>query len=183
MKGEGKNTKCLAYVAIFIVFQIIVITAFSLTVMKIKGPKVRFGTVAAENFSSISSNSPSLSLNLVTKFAVKNTNFGHFKYPNSTVTIYYAGQAIGSADIPKGRARARSTRRTDVVISINTDKLSGSTNLGNDINSGLVPLTSEATLKGKVELMKIIKKNKSGKMSCSMSVNLANRAVQDLKCE
>ncbi|XP_008349106.1 late embryogenesis abundant protein At1g64065-like [Malus sylvestris] len=183
MKGDGKNKKCLAYVAIFIVFQIIVITAFALTVMKVKGPKVRFSTIVTENFSSPAANSPSLSLNLVTKFAVKNTNFGHFKYQNSTVTIYYGGQAIGTADIPQGKAKARSTRRTDVIISINTDKLSGSTNLGNDINSGVVPLTSEATLKGKVELMKIIKKNKSGKMSCSMSVNLKNRDIQDLKCK
>ncbi|KAB2623422.1 hypothetical protein D8674_039413 [Pyrus ussuriensis x Pyrus communis] len=179
MKGDGKNKKCLAYVAIFIVFQIIVITAFALTVMKVKGPKVRFGTITADNFSSTGSNS-SWSLNLVTEFAVKNTNFGHFKYQNSTVTIYYGGQAIGTADIPQGKAKARSTRRTGVNISINTDK---STNLGNDINSGVVPLTSEATLKGKVELMKIIKKNKSGKMSCSMSVNLTTRAIQDLKCK
>ncbi|XP_048422514.1 late embryogenesis abundant protein At1g64065-like [Pyrus x bretschneideri] len=184
MKGDGKNKKCLAYVAIFIVFQIIVITAFALTVMKVKGPKVRFVTITADNFSSTGSNSdPSLSLNLVTEIAVKNTNFGHFKYQNSTVTIYYSGQAIGTADIPQGKAKARSTRRTGVIISINTDKLSGSTNLGSDINSGVVPLTSEATLKGKVELMKIIKKNKSGKMSCSMSLNLTNRAIQDLKCK
>lgn len=183
MKGEGKNRKCLAYVAIFIVFQAIVITVFALTVMKIKGPKVRFSSAVAENFSSTDSNSSSLSFTLVTRFAVKNTNFGHFKYQDSNVTILYAGQAIGTADIPRGRAKARSTRRTDVTISINTDKLTGTTNLASDMNSGLVPLTSEATLKGKVQLMKVIKKNKSGKMSCTMSVNLANRAVQDLKCK
>ncbi|CAB4279996.1 unnamed protein product [Prunus armeniaca] len=183
MRGEGKNRKCLAYVAIFIVFQAIVIAVFALTVMKIKGPKVRFSSAVAENFSSTDSNSSSLSFTLLTRFAVKNTNFGHFKYQDSNVTILYAGQAIGTADIPRGRAKARSTRRTDVTISINTDKLTGTTNLASDMNSGLVPLTSEATLKGKVHLMKVIKKNKSGKMSCTMSVNLANRAVQDLKCE
>ncbi|VVA31486.1 PREDICTED: late embryogenesis abundant [Prunus dulcis] len=183
MKGEGKNRKCLAYVAIFIVFQAIVITVFALTVMKIKGPKVRFSSAVAENFSSTNSNSSSLSFTLVTRFSVKNTNFGHFKYQNSNVTILYAGQAIGMADVPRGRAKARSTRRTDVTISINTDNLTGTTNLASDMNSGLVPLTSEATLKGKVQLMKVMKKNKSGKMSCTMSVNLANRAVQDLKCK
>ncbi|XP_062026958.1 late embryogenesis abundant protein At1g64065-like [Rosa rugosa] len=181
---RGGNKKCLAYVAIFIVFQIIVITIFALTVMKIKGPKVRFQTVTASNFNSGSSSSPSFSADLVTKFAVKNTNFGHFKYPNSTVSILYDGQVIGSADVPSQKAKARSTRRTDITISISSDKLTaGTTNLTSAINAGVVNLTSESTLKGKVELMKIIKKNKSGKMSCTMSLNLSTKAVEKLMCK
>nr|AKC88473.1 putative LEA-1 protein [Rosa chinensis] len=182
MKGGG-NKKCLAYVAIFIVFQIIVITIFALTVLKIKGPKVRFQTVTANNFNSGSSSSPSFSADLVTKFAVKNTNFGHFKYPNSTVSILYDGQVIGSADVPSQKAKARSTRRTDITISISSDKLTGTTNLTSAINAGVVNLTSESTLKGKVEIMKIIKKNKSGKMSCTMSLNLSTKAVENLMCK
>lgn len=183
MKGGGKNKKCLGYVAIFIVFQIIVITIFALTVMKVKGPKVRFQTVAVENVKSGSSNSTSFSMDLVTKFAVKNTNFGQFKYPNSTVTILYGGQEIGSADVPSNKAKLRSTRRTDITISINSEKLSGSTTLASDISSGALNLTSECTLKGKVELLKIMKKNKSGKMNCTMSLHLSTNTIQNLKCK
>ncbi|XP_050377319.1 late embryogenesis abundant protein At1g64065-like [Argentina anserina] len=183
MKGGG-NKKCLGYVAIFIVFQIIVITIFALTVMKVKGPKVRFQTpITVSNINSGSSTSASFSADLVTKFAVKNTNFGHFKYPNSTVSILYEGQVIGSAVVPSQKAKARSTRRTDITISIDSSKLSGTTNLPSAINAGAIPLTSESTLKGKVELIKIIKKNKSGKMSCTMTLNLASKAVDDLKCK
>ncbi|XP_004300825.1 PREDICTED: uncharacterized protein LOC101294764 [Fragaria vesca subsp. vesca] len=182
MKGGG-NKKCLAYVAIFIVFQIIVITIFALTVMKIKGPKVRFQTATVSNFNSDSSTAASFSGDLVTKFAVKNTNFGHFKYPNSTVSILYEGQVIGTAAVPSQKAKARSTRRTDITISIDSSKLSGTTNLTTAIGAGVVPLTSESTLKGKVEVMKIIKKNKSGKMSCTMLLNLKTRTVDDLKCK
>lgn len=184
MKGEGRGSKkCLAYVAAFIIFQGIVIAVFALTVMKIKSPKVRFSSVTAENFSSSNTNGPSFSMDLKAKFAVKNTNFGHFKYENSTVTILYKGMPVGEASIPKARARARSTRRFDISIPISSARLTNSANLGNDINSGLLPLTSQAKLSGKVHLMKIIKKKKSGEMSCTMLVNLANRAVQDLKCK
>lgn len=183
MKGGGKNTKCLAYVAIFIVFQIIVITIFALTVMKVKGPKVRFQSVEVQNVNSGSSGSPSFSLDLATKFAVKNTNFGQFKYSNSTVTILYGGQAIGSALVPSQKAKLRSTRRTDITISISSDKLSGNTTLASDFGSGVFNLTSECTLKGKVELLKIMKKNKSGKMSCTMSLNLSTKTVQNLNCK
>ena len=115
--------------------------------------------------------------------AVKNTNFGHFKYENSSVTILYQGMPVGEALIEKARAKARSTRRFDVNISISSDKLTNTANLGNDINSGVLTLTSQAKLSGKVHLMKIIKKKKSGDMDCTILVNLGTRAVQDLKCK
>lgn len=184
MKGEGrKNTKCLAYVAAFVVFQTAIILVFALTVMRIKSPKVRFGTISADSFSSTNSNSTSFSMNLVTQVAVKNTNFGHFKYENATITIYYQGMAIGEALIQKGRAKARSTKRVELTIPISSDNLTSTATLGNDMNNGVLPLTSQAKLSGKVHLMKLIKKKKSGEMSCSFSVNLSNRAIDSLKCK
>ncbi|XP_062119577.1 late embryogenesis abundant protein At1g64065-like [Humulus lupulus] len=184
MKGEGRSSKkCLAYVAAFIIFQGIVIAVFALTVMKVKSPKARFGTITAENFSSGNSNGPSFGMDLKAQFAVKNTNFGHFKYENSTVTVLYQGMPVGEAFIPRARARARSTRRFDITIPISSSRLTNTANLGNDINSGVLTLTSQAKLSGKVHLMKVIKKKKSGEMSCIMLVNLKTRAVQDLKCK
>ncbi|KAA8520886.1 hypothetical protein F0562_011559 [Nyssa sinensis] len=173
-KGEGKrnNKKCLAYVAAFVVFQTAIITVFALTVMKIKSPKVRFGSVSVDNFSTGNTNSPSLSMRLVTQFAVKNTNFGHFKYDNSTVTILYGGSPVGEAFIPRGRAKARQTRRFNVTVDISFAQLSGNPHLTNDINSGFLTLTSQARLSGKVQLMKVIKKNKSGNM----------RGIIDIAC-
>ena len=183
MKGEGRrNSKCLAYVAAFIVFQTIIILVFALTVMKIKSPKVRFGTVAVENFTPSTTNSSSFDMRLVAQVAIKNTNFGHFKYDSSNVTILYGGMPVGEAVIAEGRTKARKTQRFDVSVDITSDKLSGNTNLTNDIRSGYLKLSSQAKLSGKVQLMKVIKKKKSGEMSCTMTVNLAQRAIQDLKC-
>uniref|UniRef100_A0A5B6ZDV1 Late embryogenesis abundant protein LEA-2 subgroup domain-containing protein n=1 Tax=Davidia involucrata TaxID=16924 RepID=A0A5B6ZDV1_DAVIN len=185
--GEGKRNrkKCLAYVAAFIVFQTAIIMVFALTVMKIKSPKVRFGAVSVDNFSSGDTNSsPSLSMRLITQFTVKNTNFGHFKYDNSTVTIFYGGMPVADALIPNGRARARQTKKLDITLDISSDRLSGTgnTNLANDINSGVLTLTSQAKLSGKVHLMKVIKKKKSGEMSCTIQINLFTR-VGESKCK
>lgn len=184
MKGEGKrNTKCLAYIAAFIVFQTIIILVFALTVMRVKSPKVRFGDVVVKSSTPSSTNSSSFDMTLVAEVAIKNTNFGHFKYDSSSITILYGDTPVGSAVIPKGRAKARKTQKFNLSIEVTSASLSGNANLSNDIGSGVLLLSSQAKLSGKVHLMKVIKRKKSGQMSCTMAVHLAQRAIQDLNCK
>ncbi|KAJ9706043.1 hypothetical protein PVL29_001555 [Vitis rotundifolia] len=183
MKKEGrKNTKCMAYVAAFIVFQTIIILVFAPTLLKIKSPKLRFGKVDVESFSNSTS---SFTMKLQAQVAVKNTNFGHFKYPNNTIPITYGGVTVGEVVVPKGRARARSTNRFTVAVELSFDQLSSNSTLGNDITSGsgLLPLVSQAKLPGKIHLMKVMKKKKTAEMYCTIKVNLMNCVVQDLKCK
>lgn len=185
MKGDGKRSKgrCLAYVAAFIVFQTIIILVLALTVGKIRSPKVRFGAVTVQNFSTSNTTSPSFNMQLIAQVTVKNTNFGHFKYDNTSVTILYENMLVGRAEIGNGRARARQTKKFNVTIDITSNGLTSHSNLGKDMNSGILRLSSHAKLSGKVELVKVIKKKKSGEMSCTMAVDLARRAVQDLNCK
>ena len=181
MKKEGrKNTKCIAYVAAFIVFQTIIILVFAPTLLKIKSPKLRFGKVDVESFSNSTS---AFTMKLQAQVAVKNTNFGYFKYPNNTIPITYGGVTVGEVVVPKGRARARSTNRFMVTVELSYDQLSNNSTLGSDINSGLLPLVSRAKLPGKIHLMKVMKKKKTAEMYCTIKVNLMNRVVQDLKCK
>ncbi|KAK9292175.1 hypothetical protein L1049_020135 [Liquidambar formosana] len=72
--------KCLAYVAAFAVFQIIVILAFSLTVMRVKNPSFRLRSVTIEDLTVGSPNSPSFNMRFNAEVGVKNTNFGDFKF-------------------------------------------------------------------------------------------------------
>ncbi|GLT69298.1 hypothetical protein SLA2020_414580 [Shorea laevis] len=183
MKEEGKRSrkKCLLYVAAFVVFQTAIILVFALTVMRVKSPKLRFGSAAVANFSPGANNLPSF--DLVTQVTVKNTNFGHFKYENNSLSILYGGVPVGEAAIMKGRARARKTKKFDIVFSVSSSRLSTNPNFGNDVNPGVLILSSQGKLSGKVELMKVIKKKKSAEMSCTMAINLTTRAVQDLKCK
>ncbi|GKU95182.1 hypothetical protein SLEP1_g8575 [Rubroshorea leprosula] len=183
MKEEGKRSrkKCLLYVAAFVVFQTAIILVFALTVMRVKSPKLRFGSATVANFSTGANKLPSF--DLVTQVTVKNTNFGHFKYENNSLTILYSGVPVGEAAIMKGRARARQTKKFDIVFSVSFSSLSTNPNFSNDVNSGVLMLSSQGKLSGKVQLMKVIKKKKSAEMSCTMAINLTTRAVQDLKCK
>ena len=185
MKEEGKrnNAKCFAYVAAFVVFQTAIILIFALTVMRIRNPKVRFGAVTVENCSTGNSTLPFFDMKLMAQVTVKNTNFGHFKYENSTIRILYGGMRVGEAAVVKARVRARQTKKFNVIVDISSSMLSRNSNLGNDIASGVLPLSSQAKLNGKVHLMKVIKRKKSSEMSCTMGIHLGTCAVQDLKCK
>lgn len=181
-KGEGKRSskKCLAYIAAFVVFQTVIILVFALTVMKVRSPKVRFNAMAVESFSSNNNNnSTSINMRLLAQVTIKNTNFGHFKYQNSTLSILYNGVQVGEAFVARGRASARKTKRFNISVDVSGVS---SDSLGNEVNSGVLRLSSRGKVSGKVHLMKVIKRNKSGEMRCDWSINLATRQVEDLKC-
>ncbi|XP_059669746.1 late embryogenesis abundant protein At1g64065-like [Cornus florida] len=177
-----KRMKCLAYAVAFAVFQTGVILLFSLTVMKIKNPKFRVRSATFETFEVVTSN-PSFNLRMNAELGVKNTNFGHYKFDDSTITFSYKGVQVGSAIVQKARARARSTKKFNVVVDLSSTGLPSNLELGNDLNSGFIVLSSESRLKGKVELMKVMKKKKSTDMSCTMEVYISSQDVRNVKCK
>ncbi|KAF8412185.1 hypothetical protein HHK36_000144 [Tetracentron sinense] len=164
-----RNMKCCAYIVIRVMLETIIIVMFALTVMRVKTPKVRLGSVMVEIHNTTTS---SFNMRLIAKLTVKNTNFGHFKFENTTATITYEGAKVGQALIVKGRAKARETRRMDITVDVSSDRLSGA--------SGTFTLGSQAKLSGKVHLFKIIKKKKSAEMSCTMVVDVANSQILNL---
>jgi hypothetical protein len=177
-----KRIKLFTYIGIFIVFQIIVMTVFGLTVMKVKTPKVRLGAISVQNLTSVPA-TPSFSTSFTTQIRVKNTNWGPYKFDAGTATFMYQGVAVGQISFPKSKAGMRSTKKIDVVMSLSSDELPSSTNLGTELNSGVLTLTSQAKLTGKVELMLIMKKKKSAIMDCSIAFDLASKTVQSLQCK
>ncbi|KAK9927103.1 hypothetical protein M0R45_024305 [Rubus argutus] len=70
-----KRIKLFAYIGIFIVFQIIVMTVFGLTVMKVKTPKARWGEISVETLNSVPA-TPSFDATFETQIRIKNTNWG-----------------------------------------------------------------------------------------------------------
>uniref|UniRef100_A0A5B7AIE8 Late embryogenesis abundant protein LEA-2 subgroup domain-containing protein n=1 Tax=Davidia involucrata TaxID=16924 RepID=A0A5B7AIE8_DAVIN len=178
-----KRMKCLAYVVAFAVFQTGIILLFALTVMKIKSPKFRVRSVAFETFDVVTTTTtPSFNIRMNAELGVKNTNFGHYKFDNSTITFFYKGSPVGNAFVPNARAKARSTKKFNIVVDLTSTSLPSTSELGNDISSGVLSLSSQSTLRGKVELFKVMKKKKSTQMDCTMTFNLADRAIQNLKC-
>ena len=166
-----KRIKCFAYIGIFIVFQIAVMTVFGLTVMKVKTPKVRLGT---STLSGVTSSTTSFSSTFNTQIRVKNTNWGPYKFDQGVVTFMYQGTPVGTFTVPKGKAGMRGTKKIDASVSLNTAALN---------SSGELTLTSEAKLTGKVTLMLMMKKKKSASMNCTIQIDVSGKTVKSIECK
>ncbi|KAB1215402.1 hypothetical protein CJ030_MR4G025308 [Morella rubra] len=175
-----KRIKIAMYIAIFAVFQVIVITAFALTVMRVKTPKLRLGTVEFQN---LTTGTESFEIGLTTQVRIKNTNFGPYKYDSTTATFAYQGVPVGNVVIPKGKAGLRSTKKVSVTVNLNSNVLPSTSSPGNDLAAGVLTLNSYAKLTGKVELLFVMKKKKSTEMNCTMEINLTAKALQALNCK
>ncbi|TQD79920.1 hypothetical protein C1H46_034512 [Malus baccata] len=176
-----KRIKLTIYIGIFIVFQIIVITAISLTVMKVKTPKLRLGNINVQELNSAPT-TPSFDTKFTTQIRVKNTNFGPYKFDEGTVTFLYQGATVGQVSIPKSKAGMLSTKIIDVEVSLSSSALSNS-NIGNELSSGVLTLNSAARLTGKVELMFIMKKKKASTMNCTIAFALSSKTLKSLQCK
>ncbi|KAL6181886.1 hypothetical protein ACLB2K_048534 [Fragaria x ananassa] len=174
-----KRIKLFTYIGIFIVFQIIVMTVFGLTVMKVKTPKVRLGEISITNFNSAAATS-SFDTTFNTQIRVKNNNWGPYKFDAGMVTFMYQGAPVGTVTVPKSKAGMRSTKKINVEVSLNTNALPSSSTLSSELNSGVLTLTSQAKLTGKVELMLIMKKKKSADMDCTIAFDLSTKTVKKM---
>ncbi|KAI3471179.1 hypothetical protein Pfo_027842 [Paulownia fortunei] len=178
---KKKRKKCLLYIVLFAVFQSVIILVFALTVMKIRTPKFRVRSAALDNFTTPANSS--LNVRMRAELGVKNTNFGRFKYQSSTVYFYYRGAQVGEVLVRNWRANWRSTRKMDVVADLSLGNGGANSELESDLRSGVVPITSQGKLRGKVELMFVMKKNRSADMNCSMEIVTATQQVQNIVCK
>ncbi|KAH6760548.1 hypothetical protein C2S52_008968 [Perilla frutescens var. hirtella] len=177
---KKKRTKCFLYVVLFVIFQTGVITLFALTVMKVRTPKFRVSDASVTNFNAGAPANPSLRATVNALFTVKNTNFGRYKYRNTTVDLFYKEVKVGEVLVPNSRANWRSTRKFNVDVDLN---IVGSPQLGSDLSAGVVPITSRAQMRGRVELMFIMKKNRATNMDCSMDIVIATQTIRNIVCK
>ncbi|KAK4431412.1 hypothetical protein Salat_0903300 [Sesamum alatum] len=144
--------------------------------MRVRTPKVRFQSLSIEGLTLNSS----FNMRLNAQVKVKNANFGEFKFPESAISILYRGNVVGNGVIPGSAAGARSSKKLNVTVDVESKK---DPFLGSDLNSGRVTLSSHAMLKGKVHLLKVVKKKTTATMNCTMDVDTRTRAVVNLKCK
>ncbi|KAG5533816.1 hypothetical protein RHGRI_027869 [Rhododendron griersonianum] len=178
-----KQKKWLLYGVAFVIFQTGIIALFSLTVMKVRNPKFRVRSATFDTFDVVQTTNPSFNLRTNVALGIKNTNFGPYKYDNSTMYFYYGETEVGSAVIPKSKAQFRRTKKFTISVDLASTSLTGNSQLASDMSSGIVPLSSRSKLSGKVELMLIFKKKKPVDMDCTMEVNIAAKALQNIKCK
>ncbi|PON39885.1 Late embryogenesis abundant protein [Parasponia andersonii] len=181
-----KRIKLAIYIAIFAVFQVIVITVFGLVVMRAKSPKLRLSNdIEFQNLKVVNSgqSSPSFDMSFSTQVRVKNSNFGPYKFDNTTAIFTYGGATIGQVVIPKGKAGLKSTKKINVVVNLSSSQLPNTANLGSELTSGTLTLSSTAKMTGKVELMLIMKKKKSANMDCTITMDVNEKKLRSLECK
>ena len=179
-----KRIKLAIYIVVFIIFQVIVITAFSLTVMKVKSPKLRLANIQVQTLTTGAANSPSFDLSFTTQVRVKNTNFGPYKFDATTVNFTYGGATVGQVIVPKGKAGLKSTKKiNNVIVNLSSSQLPNTADLGRELAEGTLTLSTAAKMTGKVELMLIMKKKKSINMNCTITIDVAGKTVRNLQCK
>ncbi|KAK6142776.1 hypothetical protein DH2020_023124 [Rehmannia glutinosa] len=165
--------------------QATVVVILIFTVFKVKDPVIRMNDVTVERLDLISGTTtprPGSNMTLNADVSVKNPNYASFRYQNTTTTLYYRGAVIGEARGPPGRAKARRTMRMNVTVDVITDRVLNQPDLGSDINSGLITMSSYTVVGGRVKIF-VVKKHVTVRMNCSMTVNITSRAIQQQKCK
>ncbi|KAH7854384.1 hypothetical protein Vadar_013210 [Vaccinium darrowii] len=183
----AKKNPCKRYAIIGIVILVCVCAALTvaldLIVLRSKTPKFRLSSVTVNDLSvTNSTTSPSFYISLDAVYAVKNPNFAPFHYPDTYITFWYGGKRVGVGRVNEDKAKALSTKEVGFKVSLNSRAVS-TKNLGRDIRSGMLGLSVGSELRGHVEMLEVVKKNKTPEMSCAMVVNLVDEVVQDLKCD
>ncbi|XP_056173575.1 uncharacterized protein LOC130139840 [Syzygium oleosum] len=167
----------------FIILQVVQALFFVLVIMKFKSPKFRVGEFDVQTLNVGTQASPSFDMSFIAPIRVKNTNWGPFKYDASTVSFTYGGVQVGQAIIPKSKANFKSTKKIDVSVTLSSANLPSTSNLGNELSSGIITLNSQGELKGKVTVMFMFKKTKTSQMNCTMAIDTSTKAVQSLTCK
>ena len=175
---RSQNAKCYVYILAFVVLQVAVILAFALIVMRVKTPSVRVRSVHVQSLT-YNETTPSLDMTIVAEIAVRNKNFGRFKFDNTTANVTYGGVLVGEGHITKARASARKTKRMNVTIEATFDRVSDAAKLRSELGSGNLTFTSVARVRGEVAVM-LIKKKKTANMNCTMTVDLERQTVHGL---
>ncbi|KAK6142757.1 hypothetical protein DH2020_023105 [Rehmannia glutinosa] len=114
--------------------------------------------------------------------SVEKPQYASFRYQNTTTTLYYRGAVIRGGAWSPGRAKARRTMRMNVTVDVITDRVLNQPDLGSDINSGLITMSSYTVVGGRVKIF-VVKKHVTVRMNCSMTVNITSRAIQQQKCK
>ncbi|KAL5551867.1 hypothetical protein UlMin_002043 [Ulmus minor] len=179
-----KRIKLAIYIAIFAVFQMIVIGVFGAVVMKAKTPKFRLSNdVQVQKLDTNQESSPSFDLSFTTQVRIKNPNFGPYKFDGTTATFTYQGATVGEITILKGKAGMKSTKKIDVSVSLNSTNLPNKASVGSELSGGTLTLGSSANMNGKVELMWIMKKKKSTNMNCTIVFDVQPKTLRSLECK
>ncbi|XP_039063366.1 uncharacterized protein LOC120208079 [Hibiscus syriacus] len=184
-----KFIKCCSCIAALIIILAVVITVLIFTVFRVKDPIIKLNGVSITNLELINGTStvpiprPGSNISLMADVSVKNPNIASFKYRNTTTTLYYYGTVVGDARGPGGSAKARRTMQMNISVDIVTDRLLASPNLVADVGSRTLTMSSYSRIRGRINMLSIVKTHVTVKMNCTFTVNITSQAIHGQKCK
>lgn len=179
-----KRLKFYFYIVALTALETGLILLFALTILKFRTPKFRVRSANLNTLSVGNTTNPSFIVTLKAEFSVKNTNFGHYKYENTTVYFYYWDVKIGRAFVRGARARARSTRKISINVKLTSTNIpTNSLAFVQDLGSGILPISMQSKLRGRITILKLLKNNRSTNMNCNMDVFVKKKQLKNLTCK
>lgn len=177
--------RCCGCVGAALLVQAAVVVILIFTVFKARDPVIRLNRVTVDRMELVNGTNtprPGSNMSLTADVSVKNPNYVGFRYPNTTTALFYRGAEIGVARGPPGNSRARRTARMNVTIEVVADRVLALPDVGSDLNSGAVTISSYSDLKGKVKIW-MIKKEARVKMNCTLTINMTSQSITQQKCK
>nr|XP_043633777.1 late embryogenesis abundant protein At1g64065-like [Erigeron canadensis] len=175
-----------SYIIGGIIFLIFIILVFLYAILRVRSIKIHLQSVNIKDLVTNNRLSPAASFSMLLKaqVTIKNSNFGHYKFENSTLVLAYRGTHVGEAGIGKGLVKARSMKRINIVA-----KVSSSSWKRDDVSSDYrassqkIKLAASAQVTGKVHVLKIIRRKKIAKMNCIMELDTKTQTIDNMHCK
>lgn len=182
-RPSKRSNKCPVYILAAVVALSAVALVFSLIVLRPNDPEFALSEVSVKSLN-YTNDYPStwLDATLAARATIGNTNFGWFEFEKSNLTVTYNGTVVGEEELEGGTVGSRGTKYIDVTVGVRSSRISDLRNLSSDMSDNVLELTSSAQLRGRVHLIKIVKRRLTSVMNCTMSIDLSNRRVQNLIC-
>ncbi|KAI3792996.1 hypothetical protein L1987_35608 [Smallanthus sonchifolius] len=162
-------------------FVVGIILLLSLTAGSFRTPRFRVRSATFGTFNVVNSTSPSFEISMMTEVGIRNRNFRRFRYRSTTVDFYYRERKVGEGIVWNDRVKGRDARKFIVPVILSSN-VTSSSELQNDLNSGVLPLRSRSRLTGKFKILIFFRKYKHVNMDCSMDLVIANRELRNISC-
>ncbi|KAL5578931.1 hypothetical protein UlMin_011373 [Ulmus minor] len=183
-----KKSRCTGlkiFIGVTCIFLLLVLVALIVlfqTILKPKEPSIITIPVSLDNLVLVVFPVIKIDVKLTILVTIDNPNYGSFTYQNSTANVRYYGNIVAQVPMPDDRIPPRGKHNITTSLNILGDKLTSDANFSGDFNKGVLNFTSEATLHGKVSLMKLIKKKATSYSTCNISIFIMSKKIDSI-CE
>lgn len=165
---------CCASTVIFLIIVAAVVAVLWFTVFKPKNPDIVLENIRIKFLGE----QGTMAVDMVV--AIKNPNYGSFKYDNTTSFLHYRGNVIAEFPIQQKLVPARGTLNFSTTGNIMVEKLLTDPNFWNDLFSGSLNFTSKATFDGKICVVKIIKFHGMAFSTCDIFYLHPSRIIKSM---